>query len=214
MPEYEETLRSCLSEVQRVQSLTEELLELARLDSREEPETPQPVAVSEIVAAAVSAVTPEAERRGILVVAEAPFDVLVRAAPLAAKVALANILDNAVKFSPAGGQVRIAVAAVDGEAIIAVSDAGPGVAPDEAERLFQPFYRGRASRSTGAAGVGLGLAISRVLIQRHGGRISLDAPDQRGAKFSVHLPRAERLAEEPIASSAGPPRAAPTTDRD
>jgi len=129
-------------------------------------------------------------------------------------VALANILDNAVKFSPAGGQVRIAVAAVDGEAVIAVSDAGPGVAPDEAERLFQPFYRGRASRSTGAAGVGLGLAISRVLIQRHGGRISLDAPDERGATFSVHLPRAEPLAEEPFASSAGPPRAAPTTDRD
>src|SRR5262249_27031508 len=155
-----------------------------------------------------------AEQQGVSMVAERHLDVLVNAAPIAAKVALANILDNAVKFSPAGGQVRIAVEAVDGEAGIAVSAARPGVAPAGAERLFQPFSRGRASRSTGAAGVGLGLAISRVLIQRHGGRISLDPPDQRGAKFSVHLPRAERIAEQPISSSTGPPRAARTTDRD
>jgi two-component system, OmpR family, sensor kinase len=73
--------------------------------------------------------------------------VLVNAAPIAAKVALANILDNAVKFSPPGGQVRIAVTTVDDEAIIAVSDTGPGVSPDEAERLFQPLYRGKASRA-------------------------------------------------------------------
>ena len=133
--------------------------------------------------------------------------------------ALANILDNAVKFSPPGGQVRIAVTAVDHEAVIAVSDAGPGVSPEDAERLFQPFYRGKASRSTGVPGVGLGLAISRVLIQRQGGRISLDAPDRRGAKFSVHLPRATPHAEEdaalsPTSSSGVPPRAAPTRDRD
>ncbi|MGH7342351.1 MAG: ATP-binding protein, partial [Candidatus Rokuibacteriota bacterium] len=68
---------------------------------------------------------------------------------------------------------------------------------------FQPFYRGKASRTTGVTGVGLGLAIARVLVQRQGGRISLDAPEQRGAKFSVHLPRAVRPAEEPIASEAG-----------
>jgi signal transduction histidine kinase len=110
-----------------------------------------------------------------------------------------------VKFSPAGGQVGIAVTAVEEEAVITVSDAGPGVSPDEAERLFQPFYRGKASRSTGVPGVGLGLAISRVLVQRQGGRISLDAPDERGAAFSVHLPRARRLVEEDVESGNGRP---------
>jgi len=212
--EYEETLRSCLDEVERVQGMIEELLELARIDTSAEREATEAVSVGDLIDAALLAVRPRAEQHGVSMVAERHLDVLVKAAPIAAKVALANILDNAVKFSPAGGQVRIAVEAVDGEAVIAVSDAGPGVAPEEAERLFQPFYRGRASRSTGAAGVGLGLAISRVLIQRHGGRISLDPPDQLGAKFSVHLPRAERLAGDPISSSAGPPRAARTTDRD
>jgi two-component system OmpR family sensor kinase len=208
--EYEETLRSCLDEVERVQGVIEELLELARIDTSTEQEPAETVSVRDLVDAAVIAVRPRAEPNGVRVVVERLPDALVTAAPIAAKVALANILDNAVKFSPAGGQVRIEVTAADHEAIIAVSDAGPGVAPDEAERLFQPFYRGRASRSTEVPGVGLGLAISRVLVQRQGGRITLDAPDERGAKFSVHLPRAARLAEDDTtpatSSSAVPPR--------
>jgi two-component system, OmpR family, sensor kinase len=114
----------------------------------------------------------------------------VHAAPVAAKVALANILDNAVKFSPSGGRVTIAVAAAPAEAIIAVSDTGPGVSPEDAGRLFQRFFRGKASRSTDAPGVGLGLAISRALVERQGGHISIDARAETGATFSVHLPRA------------------------
>jgi two-component system OmpR family sensor kinase len=189
-PEYEETLRSCLDEVQRVQSLTEELLELARIDARQEPEPAQPITVNEIVAAAVSAVTPEAERRGILVVVDPVPDVLVNAAPVAAKVALANIFDNAVKFSPPGGEVRAAVMARREEAVIAISDTGPGVSPEDVPRLFQRFYRGKASRATDAPGVGLGLAIARALIERQGGRISVAASGEKGATFTVHLPRA------------------------
>src|SRR5262249_57995022 len=144
-----------------------------------EREAAEAVSVADLIDAALLAVRPRAEQHGVSMVAERHPEVLVKAAPVAAKVALANILDNAVKFSPAGGQVRIAVEAVDGEAVIAVSDAGPGVAPEEAERLFQPFYRGRASRSTRAAGLGLGPAISPGLIQRHRGRISPEPPGPR-----------------------------------
>lgn len=190
VPEYEETLRSCLDEVQRVQSLTEELLELARIDGRQEPESAQPIAVSEILGAAVSAVTSEAERRGIVVVVEHPPELLVNAAPVAAKVALANIFDNAVKFSPPGGEVRVAVTAGREEAVIAVSDTGPGVSPEDVPRLFQRFYRGKASRATDAPGVGLGLAIARALVERQGGRISVEASGEKGATFTIHLPRA------------------------
>lgn len=190
VPEYEETLRSCLDEVQRVQSLTEELLELARIDAREESETAQPIAISEIVDAAVSAVTPEAARRDIRVCAERPLEVLVNAAPIAAKVALANILDNAVKFSSPGGEVRVTVMAGGDKADIVVSDSGPGVSPEDIPRLFQRFYRGKASRATDVPGVGLGLAISRALVERQGGRISVEASGEKGATFTVHLPRA------------------------
>ena len=204
LAEYEETLRSCLDEVDRVQGVIEELLELARIDTSAEQEPPEAISVGDLIEAAVVAVRPRAELQGVVVVADRLPDVLVNAAPVAAKVALANILDNAVKFSPGGSEVRIAVTEVDDEAVIAVCDAGPGVAPEEAERLFQPFYRGKASRSTGAPGVGLGLAISRVLIQRQGGRITLDSPDERGTRFNVHLPRSERVADERPARSLSP----------
>jgi two-component system, OmpR family, sensor kinase len=187
--EYEETLRSCLEEVQRVQDLIEELLELARIDAQQ-PESAKPVAIIDIVEAAVAVVRPKAEQHGVAVAVGGLPELLVHAAPVAAKVALANILDNAVKFSPSGGQVTIAVAAAPAEAIIAVSDMGPGVSPEDAGRLFQRFFRGKASRSTDAPGVGLGLAISRALVERQGGHISVDARAETGATFSLHLPRA------------------------
>jgi two-component system OmpR family sensor kinase len=190
VPEYEETLRSCLDEVQRVQSLTEELLALARIDAREEAETAQPIAISEIVDAAVSTVTPEAARRHVRICAERPLEVLVNAAPIASKVALANILDNAVKFSAAGGEVKVTVVAGGDQADIVVSDSGPGVSPEDVPRLFQRFYRGKASRATDVPGVGLGLAISQALVERQGGRISVEASGEKGATFTVHLPRA------------------------
>ena len=199
--EYEETLRSCLDEVERVQGMIEDLLELARLDTSEEQEASEPISVTDLVEAALAAVRPRAQQQGVAVVADPLPDLLVNAAPVAAKVALTNILDNAVKFSPAGGRVRVAVTAVDDDAVIAVSDTGPGVSPEEAERLFQPFYRGKASRDTGAPGVGLGLAISRVLVQRQGGRISLSRSGQEGATFSMHLPRAARLRERDLLSA-------------
>ena len=188
--EYEETLRSCLDEVQRVQGLIEELLELARIDARQEPESAEPMAVNEIVEAAVAVVRPEAERRRVAISVEPAPALLVNAAPGAAKVALANILDNAVKFSPAGSEVKIAVTGDRRQAIIAVSDTGPGIAAEDTARLFERFYRGRASRSAGVPGFGLGLAISRALVERQGGRITVAAPQDSGVTFSVHLPRA------------------------
>jgi two-component system OmpR family sensor kinase len=188
--EYEEALRSCLDEVHRIQALTEELLELARIDGQQEPEPPKPVTVREIVEGAMAAVRPAAAQRGVKLGMDVAPEVLVNMAAGAAKVAVANILDNAVKFSPVGGKVTVAVTAVAAEAVIAVSDTGPGVSPDDAQRLFERFYRGKASRASAVPGFGLGLAISRALVERHGGRISVETPAYKGATFSVHLPRA------------------------
>ena len=188
--EYEETLRSCLDEVEGLQRLVEELLALARIDARQEPEPAEPVAVGDIIEASVAVVRPEAERLEVAVSVEPPPEFLVNAAPVAAKVALANILHNAVKFSPRGGQVKVVVTVSREEAVIAISDTGPGVRAEEVSRLFERFFRGNASRSSDAAGVGLGLAISRALVERQGGRISVEAPRANGATFSIHLPRA------------------------
>jgi two-component system OmpR family sensor kinase len=187
--EYEETLRSCLDEVERLQALTEELLELARIDAREEPERAEAVPVGDLVEAAVAAIVSEAKSRGVVVEVVPSPEILVQAAPIAAKVALANVLHNAVKFSPAGGLVKTVVTADRNEAIVTVSDSGPGVAAEELARIFERFYRGQASRTAETAGVGLGLAIARALIERQGGRISVAPAGEQGATFSVHLPR-------------------------
>jgi signal transduction histidine kinase len=86
---------------------------------------------------------------------------------------------------------KVAVTTGPDEAVITVADAGPGVPPEDVPPLFQRFYRGKASRATDAPGVGLGLAISRALIERQGGRLSVEVSGgEKGATFTVHLPRA------------------------
>ncbi len=191
-PEYEEALRSCLTEVERLSRLTDELLTLARLDAGELPREapPQAVRLGPILQEAVTHLAPEALRRGVTIFQDVAAEVAVRVAPAAARLVMANVLDNAVKFSPPGGQVRVRVSTDGGAAVVAVSDTGPGIPEEEIPRLFERFYRGSAAHQTEAPGVGLGLAICRVLVERHGGSIAVSSPAGAGATVSIHLPLA------------------------
>jgi two-component system OmpR family sensor kinase len=189
--EYEEALRSCLDEVERLSRLTEELLGLARLDAGEGLQmAADTTPLTPIVAQAVRRLAPEAERREVALVMSPCPDLSVKVAPGAASLAIANVLDNAVKFSPAGGRVTVRVFADGGEAVVSVADTGPGVPPDEAPRLFERFHRGSAARSAEAPGTGLGLAISRALVEGQGGRIVVESRAGNGATFSIRLPLA------------------------
>lgn len=103
---------------------------------------------------------------------------------------LANLLTNAVKYSPAGTEVRV-TARVDGEcALVQVCDQGPGVPPDEIEAVFERFYRSPEATRRGVAGTGLGLTISRGIVQAHGGQIWVDNRPVCGAVFSFTIPLA------------------------
>jgi len=191
--EYELALHSCLEEVARLSSLTEELLSLARLDAGEAHQMPrESTPLVPLVEQALRRLGPEAGRRGVtLTLAPAPVEpVLVRAAASAATLAVANVLDNAVKFSRSGGQVTVGVAKADRDAIISVHDSGPGVAPAEIPRLFERFHRGSAARSTDTPGVGLGLAISLALLEGQGGHIGVENHENEGAIFTIRLPLA------------------------
>jgi len=189
--EYEETLRSCLDEVERLSRLTDELLSLARLDAGEGQEQPVSAAVGPIIEGALRRLAPEAGRRGVRVVLTPSPSLVARLVPGAAELAVANLLDNAVKFSPVGGEVVVRIVADGGDAVIAVADSGPGIEADEVPRLFERFHRGTAARSSEAPGVGLGLAISRALIERQGGRIAVASAAGGGATFSIRLPLAD-----------------------
>lgn len=99
---------------------------------------------------------------------------------------LVNLVDNAVKYSPGGGEVEVAVEEAGGEVRFTVRDEGPGVRLEERDRIFERFYRSDSGR--GVAGTGLGLAISRELVERMGGRIWLESGAGRGSAFRVALP--------------------------
>jgi two-component system OmpR family sensor kinase len=187
--EYEETLRSCLSEVERLSRLTEELLTLARLDAGEAQKIPtQPVPLAPILEDVVARMASDALRRDVKIVLDAPADLTINVAPSTAALVVANVLDNAVKFSPPGGEVRVRASIEDGVAVVCVSDSGPGVTEEEIPRLFERFYRGSAARRNEVPGTGLGLAICRILAESQGGGVSVTSGAGGGAVVRVRLP--------------------------
>jgi two-component system OmpR family sensor kinase len=189
--EYEETLQSCLNEVDRLSSLTEELLTLARLDAGEAQKIPaQSAPLAPILEGVVTRMASDALRRNVKIMLDAPADLSIKVAPGTAALVIANVLDNAVKFSPPGGEVRVRASIEDGAAIVSISDSGPGVTEEEIPRLFERFYRGSAARRTEVPGTGLGLAICRILAESQGGGVSVTSGAGGGAVVRVRLPLA------------------------
>lgn len=138
------------------------------------------------VRAAVAAATPRAEAGDVALELAAPERLPLRRDEAGLQLALGNLLDNAIKFSPAGATVRIAVAQDGGDAVVTVADEGRGLDADEQAHLFEPFWRG-SDLATG--GAGLGLHLVRQLVQAHGGTVAAaSAGRDRGACFTVRLP--------------------------
>jgi signal transduction histidine kinase len=106
-----------------------------------------------------------------------------------------------VKFCGVGGRVSVNVDVDGQDAVVEVSDTGPGVMPEEIPLIFERFHRGSGPRAAGAPGVGLGLAICRTLVERQGGRISVMSTPGRGATFAIRFPVA-RAAREPETTNA------------
>ena len=100
----------------------------------------------------------------------------------------ANLLDNAVRYTPTGGRVRVEVAADDGAAVLTVSDTGIGIPSRDLGRVFERFYRVDRARSRETGGTGLGLSIARHVVEQHGGSIEADSELGRGSTFRVRLP--------------------------
>lgn len=127
-----------------------------------------------------------------------------------AAVALANLLDNAAKYSPAQAPIDVVAhyRPERGEVALAVQDRGPGIPRHEAERVFDPFYRGGERRGQAVAGIGLGLSIARALVQAHGGRLWVEARPGGGSIFTctwpvAHQARASDAPEAPAAAAVG-----------
>ena len=101
---------------------------------------------------------------------------------------LTNLLGNALKYSPEGGEVAVTARRVDGQARISVRDHGIGVADEEREKLFQPFYRAENAKDNYISGMGIGLYVVREIVTLHGGEIAVQSTEGEGSVFTVALP--------------------------
>ncbi|MFP5363173.1 MAG: sensor histidine kinase [Thermoleophilia bacterium] len=174
-----EYLARISTNVHALSALIDDLFELSRLESGDIRWEMERVMLDELVAETIDAIRPHAEAGAVVVHAElAPRLAAARANPEQIQRVLFNLIQNAIRHTPADGSVVVrAVPAQEGAIEIEVADSGPGIASADRERIFEPFFRGgdRAARSDG--GAGLGLAISRAIIEAHGGRIWLADAD-------------------------------------
>ena len=165
--------------IERARRLTEQLLSLAR--SQAAVATSTRLEVSQLAQELIEDALPLAQARGIDLGLEDEGGIILAADAPTLQLITKNALDNALRYTPAGGEVTLRLSAEDGDALIEVIDSGPGIAKAERERVFSPFYR---SEGTSGEGSGLGLAIARDAATRLGGTVSLhDSPDGPGLLF-------------------------------
>ena len=186
--ELRHTCESALEEVGRLSELVELLLTLARSDAGELPVQPRTVDAAELVARVTAPYEAVARERGVRIELEAEGKIELSTDPTWLERAVVNLVDNACKFANDGGTVRIETFAADGSVHIAVGDSGPGLGGDEAERLFERFYRG--SRARAMPGFGLGLALARDVVRALGGHLIVGESALGGACFTIRLPQA------------------------
>ncbi len=106
-----------------------------------------------------------------------------------------NILDNAVKYSPHGGQIIVSLQEQEGDFLVSISDQGIGISPEYLDHIFERFYRVRNTASHQYSGIGLGLYVARAIVERHGGRIWFTNNPGKGSTFSFTLPHTPRTEE-------------------
>jgi signal transduction histidine kinase len=173
--------------------LINELLDLQRIAAGRMELRPEPIELAGLLDETAGSVHAQAQqRRQELVVEPPPPGLRVQADRGRVRQVLLNLLSNAIKFTPDGGRITVAAAAVNGDAAarVAVTDTGIGIAADDQAKLFQEFVQLDASASRKYEGTGLGLALSRRLIELHGGTIGLESELGRGSTFWFTLPRA------------------------
>jgi heavy metal sensor kinase len=189
--EYQETLTIINEQTRRLKKIVEDLFTLARADAGQRDLEPSDFYLDELVAETARAAAVLAARKQVSVefgeAAEAPY----RGDEALLRQMLLNLLDNAVKHTPAGGQVRLRLGRADSNYSVVVADTGTGIPLEAQPHIFERFYRADKARSraaNGNGGAGLGLSIARWIAEAHGGSLTLQHSDTTGSQFRVTLP--------------------------
>ena len=195
---YRDVIGSMLEEVDRLTRLVESLLTISRADAGHIRLQKSSIVLLNLAQESSALLDILAEEKNQTIAVTGDAAVTVRADRLILRQALINLIDNAVKYSPPGGKIRVYVHAADGNAIAEVRDNGPGIPPAHAKKIFERFYRIDKARSRAEGGAGLGLSIVQWAISAHGGTVELKQDTEPGCAFVIHLPleQSDRLLQK------------------
>jgi two-component system phosphate regulon sensor histidine kinase PhoR len=205
-------LQIIVSESERLTALIENVLDFAKVERGKAAYEFAPGRLDEVVARAVDVYRYRAERDGIVVQFSAPEELpLAMIDARAVELAIINLLDNAFKYAKDGGQVDVVCERQNEFVLVRVSDRGPGIDPEEQERIFDRFVRGRRAGEQRVRGSGIGLALVKHIAESHNGTITVKSPiteDRRGSMFVLKVPvlrgEAGRSMQSPIAGAGAP----------
>jgi signal transduction histidine kinase len=181
--------RDIVSETDRLSSLVDALLAVARDDDRGAKALHMQVDLAEVVEATVAAFQTVTTDHELGLTHATPDELMVMGDREQLRQVLVILLDNAVRYTPAGGRIHVQARADGKEAVLTVHDTGIGIPEEALPQVFERFYRADDARNRQSGGVGLGLAIARELVTRHSGRISVTSTEGAGSTFTVRLPR-------------------------
>jgi signal transduction histidine kinase len=187
---YREALADCLEESERVSEMLNTLMDISEAETGVMRLSVAPVDVGDLLRDARELYADVADDKAVGVQVDSPGGLTVMADRNRLRQVLANLLDNAVKYTPGGGEVTIRARAAGTNVAIDVEDNGPGIPADDLPRIWDRLYRGDRSRSE--RGLGLGLSLVRAIVEAHKGRAEVVSSPDHGARFTIYLPAAPR----------------------
>jgi len=186
--ELHETLGSMLEEVERLAKIVEGLFALSRLDAGEAQSEWVQFDLAELAATTADQMSLLAEDKGISVSWDTAQRIAVHGDRARMKQVVVNLLDNAIKYTPSGGGIRLQVRRQNGHAVLDVADTGIGIPADALPHVFERFYRVDKSRSREQGGAGLGLSIVKSICSAHGAEVEVESKPGKGSHFRIKLP--------------------------
>lgn len=185
---YSQILSSNFEEVDRMNRMVDNLLSLSRMDSDQEQLQLSPMDLAQLVSQSIGKIKHYAESKGIRLALEAEKSVLISGDPEKIQQAILNIVKNAVDYSPEGGRVEVRVKKSTHTADLIIADHGIGISAEDLPHIFDRFFRADKSRSQKVEGNGLGLSITKWIIQKHHGNMNVQSLPGKGTMVTIRLP--------------------------
>jgi signal transduction histidine kinase len=184
---YRDALAECVEETDRVLVMLNTLMDISEAESGTLQLQREPIDLRDVVDRAVDLYKDVAESKGVTLEArtEPAAACVVQGDRTRLEQVAANLVDNAVKYTPSGGRVDVSLGRDGGRVVLRVADTGPGIPADELPRIWDRLFRGDASRAE--RGLGLGLSLVKAIVEAHGGTVAVDSEPGRGATLSVYL---------------------------